>query len=52
MRFRTKVAIFMVALLLSLGSFNMIISSGLLDMLKVGKFAGYEMVANVVSEVD
>jgi len=42
----------MVALLLSIGGFNLIASSGVVDMLKVGQLAGYEMVANVVAETD
>jgi len=52
MRFRKKIAIFMVALLLSIAGFNLIASSGVVDILKVGKLAGYKIIANVVAETD
>jgi|GEM_PF-497334 len=47
MRFRTKVAILIAAMLLTFFSFNMIASSAV-DIVKVGKLAGNEIIANVL----
>jgi predicted exporter len=47
MRFRTKVAILIVAVLLTFVSFNMIASSAV-DIMKIGKLAGNEIIANVL----
>lgn len=49
MRFKTKVAIFMAAVALTFFGFNMMASSTV-DMLKVGKKAGYEIISNVVAK--
>lgn len=48
-RFRTKVVIFIIALLLSTVGFNLITTSPALDLLKVGKAAGYEIIANYLA---
>lgn len=50
MRFRTKVAIFMVAVFLTFAGFNLIASSGAVDILKVGKEAGYEIISNYLAK--
>ncbi len=47
-----KLAIFLVAVLLTFLAFNLIASSGAVDMLKVGKKAGYEIIANVLANSD
>ena len=49
MRFRTKVAILIAAVLLTLVSFNMIASSAV-DIMKIGKLAGNEIIANVLAK--
>jgi len=49
-RFRTKIAIFIIALLLSTFGFNLIANSPALDLLKVGKAAGYEIIANYLAK--
>ncbi len=52
MRFRTKVAIFLVAVFLSFAGFNLIVSSAALDIMKVGKQAGNDIIANVLAKAD
>ena len=52
MRLRTKVTIFMMAVLLTFAGFNLIASSSVVDLLKVGKEAGYDIIANVKAEVE
>jgi uncharacterized membrane protein len=50
MNFRTKVAILLVAVLISLAGFNLIASSSAVDMMKIGKKAGYKIISNVLAE--
>ena len=50
MSFKAKVAIFLLATLITLTGFNLIASSSALDMLKMGKKAGYEIIVNVLAE--
>jgi len=50
MSFKAKVAIFLLATLITLTGFNLIASSSALDILKVGKKAGYEIIANVLAK--
>ena len=50
MSFKAKVAIFLLATLITLTGFNLIASSSALDIMKVGKKAGYEIIANVLAE--
>jgi hypothetical protein len=52
MRFKTKVAIFLLATLITLAGFNLIASSSALDIMKVGKKAGYEIIANVLAKAE
>ena len=52
MKFKEKVAIFLLAIFISLFEFNAITScccSGTIDLLQVGKRAGYEIIANVIA---
>jgi hypothetical protein len=50
MKFKAKILIFLIAVFLSLLEFNIIASCSCFgDMIKVGKKAGYEIIANVVS---
>lgn len=48
MNFKTKIAIFAAALLLTLFGFSLI-ASPTLEMMKIGKQAGYEKIANFLS---
>jgi hypothetical protein len=50
MRFRTKFAIFLVAVLLTFVGFNLIAFSPAVDLLKLGKEAGNEIIANVLAK--
>jgi len=50
MSFKAKVAIFLLATLITLTGFNLIASSSTLDMLKMGKKAGYEIIVNVLAK--
>lgn len=52
MSFKAKVAIFLVAVLISLAGFNLIASSSALDIIKVGKKAGYEIISNVLAKAE
>jgi len=52
MSFKSRVAIFLLATLVTLMGFNLIASSSALDILKVGKKAGYQIIANVVAKAD
>jgi hypothetical protein len=50
MKVKTKIVIFLTAVLLSLLEFNIIVScSQCVDLLKAGKQAGYEIIANVLT---
>jgi len=50
MKLQTKIAIFVIAVLLSFFQFNIIATcSGCVEMLKIGKKAGYEIITNVSS---
>ena len=47
MKLRTKFAIFLMAVLLTFVGFNLIAFSPAVDLLKIGKEAGNEIIANV-----
>jgi hypothetical protein len=49
MNFKAKVAIFLLATLVTLVGFSLI-SAPAVDILKVGKKAGYEIIANVLAK--
>jgi hypothetical protein len=49
MNLRNKLAIFMVAVLITFVGFSLIASSSV-DILKVGKKAGYEIISNVLAK--
>lgn len=50
MKIKTKIAIFLTAVFLSLFVFNFICCcSHCVDILKIGKKAGYEIIANVLT---
>ncbi len=50
MNFKAKVAILLVAVLISVAGFNLLASSSAVDMMKMGKKAGYKIIANVLAE--
>lgn len=52
MRLKTKLMIFIAAVLLTFVGFNMIASTGAVDIIKVGKKAGYEIIANVMTKAE
>lgn len=52
MSFKTKVAIFLVAAFISLTGFNLIASSSALDIMKMGKKAGLEIISNVLAKAE
>ena len=52
MRLRAKVAIFMIAVMLTFIGFNLMTSSVAVDLAKVGKEAGYEIISNVLAKAE
>ena len=50
MKFRTKLIIFLVAVLLTLIGFNSMVSTAALEIITVGNEAGYEIIANVLAK--
>jgi len=51
MRFREKIGILALALFLSFAAFSMIAAPAI-DIVKVGKYAGYEIISNVLAKAD
>jgi hypothetical protein len=51
MNFKQKVAIFLVAVVLTLVGFNLI-AAPTVDILKIGKQAGYQIISNYLANVD
>ena len=52
MKIKTKVAILLAAVLLTFLGFNLIASSGAVELVKVGKQAGYEIISNFLAKAD
>ena len=50
MRFKQKLAIFLLAVLLTFVGFNLLTSPSAVELVKVGKQAGYEIIANVLAD--
>jgi hypothetical protein len=50
MRLRTKIAIFIVAVFLTFVGFNLVAFSPAVDLLRLGKEAGNEIIANVLAK--
>ncbi len=48
MRLITKIEIFLIAIALSFFLFNMMTSPSAMELIKIGKQAGYEIISNVV----
>ena len=51
MRLREKIGILALAVFLSFVAFSMIAAPAI-DIVKVGKFAGYEIISNVLAKAD
>jgi hypothetical protein len=51
MKLKEKLAIFVVAVLLTLVGFNLIAAPSV-DILRIGKQAGYEIIANYLAKVE
>jgi len=51
MRFKNKLAILLAAILLTLVGFNLIAAPSV-DMIRIGKQAGYEIIANYLAKAD
>jgi hypothetical protein len=47
-RLITKIEIFLVAIVLTLLLFNMMVSPSAVELMKIGKQAGYEIISNVI----
>ena len=52
MKLRTKVEILLAAVLLTFFAFNLMVPSGAVDLIKIGKKAGYEIISNVLAKAD
>ena len=52
MKLRTKVEILLVAVLLTFFAFNLMVPSAAVDLIKIGKKAGYEIISNVLAKAD
>ena len=50
MRFKTKLAIFTLAVLLTFAVFNLLVPSPAVELAKTGKLAGYEIISNVLAK--
>jgi transcriptional regulator GlxA family with amidase domain len=50
MRLRTKVSIFLAAVFLTFVGFNLVAFSPAVDLLRIGKKAGNEIIANVLAQ--
>jgi hypothetical protein len=51
MNFKQKVAIFLAAVVLTLVGFNLIVAPAV-DILKIGKQAGYQIISNYLANAD
>ncbi|MFB0565903.1 MAG: hypothetical protein ACETWK_09535 [Candidatus Aminicenantaceae bacterium] len=49
MKLKAKAAILMISTLFTIIGFNMIASSSVVDILKIGKKAGYKIIANTLA---
>ncbi len=48
MRLLTEIEIFLVAIVLTFVLFNMMITPSAMELIKIGKQAGYEIISNVM----
>ena len=52
MKLRTKITIFMIAVMLTFIGFNLMTPSAAVELMKVGKKAGYEIISNVLARAE
>lgn len=52
MKFKTKAAIFLLAVMFTFIGFNLMTSSAAVDLIKVGNKAGYEIISNVLAQAE
>jgi hypothetical protein len=52
MKFKSKVAIFVLAAVLTFAVFNLLVPSAAVDLAKVGKEAGLKIISNVIAKVE
>ena len=52
MKLRTKVEILLAAVLLTFFAFNLMVPAAAVDLIKIGKKAGYEIISNVLAKAD
>ncbi len=51
MRLREKIGIFLLAVFISFAAFSMIAAPAV-DIVKIGKYAGYEIISNVLAQAN
>ena len=51
MRLREKIGIFVLAVFISFTAFSLIAAPAV-DIVKIGKYAGYEIISNVLAQAD
>jgi hypothetical protein len=51
MRLREKIGIFLLAVFISFAAFS-IIAAPAVDIVKIGKYAGYEIISNVLAQAN
>lgn len=52
MKLRTKITIFLIAVMLTFIGFNLMTPSAAVELTKVGKEAGYEIISNVLAKAE
>ncbi len=52
MKLRTKITVFMIAVMLTFIGFNLMTSSAAVDLMKIGKKAGYDIISNVLAKAE
>lgn len=52
MKLRTKITIFMIAVMLTFIGFNLMTPSAAVELTKIGKKAGYEIISNVLARTE
>jgi len=52
MKLRTKIAIFMIAVMLTFIGFNLMTPSAAVELTKVGKKTGYEIISNMLARAE
>ncbi len=50
MKIRTRLGIFALAVVITLGGFNLMVSPSTVELLKISKEAGYDIIANFLVE--